>query len=61
MQRLTIIMIALFTSCTNLSVTCVHTQGQAEDVVDHEQKPSTTSTVSPNISIPAGLTKGAGL
>ncbi len=40
----------LFCGCT-LSVTTVHTQGTASDVVDEEQ--STDPNVNPNISIPA--------
>jgi len=40
----------LFTGCT-YSINMVHTEGQASDVVDETQTPSTT--VSPNVNIPA--------
>ncbi len=40
----------MLTSCT-YSVTIVHTQGKASDVVDETAAPSTS--VSPTVSIPA--------
>lgn len=44
------IFIFLFlTSCT-YSITMVHTQGQADDVVDETQ--STSTDVKPNVNIP---------
>lgn len=49
MQYFLISLMALLSSCT-YSITQVHTQGQASDVVDEQQTPSTT--VSPNLSIP---------
>lgn len=40
----------LLSSCT-YSITMVHTEGSASDVVDEQQTPSTS--VSPTVSIPA--------
>lgn len=42
--------LALLSSCT-YSITMVHTEGQASDVVDEQQTPSTS--VTPTVSIPA--------
>lgn len=39
----------LVTSCT-ISVTTLHTQGQAEDVVDETMNPS--NQVNPNVNVP---------
>ncbi len=39
----------MFISCT-LSITCVHTQGIADDVADEQQ--TATPNVSPNIDVP---------
>jgi hypothetical protein len=47
---LTIMMRILMTGCT-YSITMVHTEGQATDVVDEQQTPSTS--VTPTVSIPA--------
>lgn len=47
---LTIMMTIILTGCT-YSITMVHTEGQATDVVDTDQKP--TTDVSPTVSIPA--------
>lgn len=49
MKYLSICILALLSSCT-ISVTTVHTQGQASDVVDEQQTP--TNTVSPNFTVP---------
>ncbi len=54
MNKLIFVLITL-TGCTNISITCVHTEGQATDVVDSEQSPKTDATVSPDISIPASV------
>jgi hypothetical protein len=43
-------LLALSSSCT-YSITMVHTNGEASDVVDEQQAPSTT--VTPTVSIPA--------
>jgi hypothetical protein len=45
-------LLAILSSCT-YSVTIVHTQGTASDVVDEQQTPSTT--VSPTLSVPASV------
>lgn len=44
-----IFLLALLSSCT-YSITMVHTEGSASDVVDETQTPSTN--VSPNVSLP---------
>lgn len=53
-MKLPIIMIGMMmimlTGCT-YSITMVHTAGQASDVVDEQQTPSTS--VTPTVSIPA--------
>lgn len=49
MKYIIAIALALLPACT-ISVTCVHTQGKASDVVDEEQAPSTTAN--PELSIP---------
>ena len=54
MNILLFILLAL-TGCTNISITVVHTQGRATDVVDSLQSPSTEATVSPVINIPASV------
>lgn len=51
---LTAAMLALG-GCTNISITMVHTEGTADDVVDEQQSPSTQATVSPVISVPASV------
>jgi hypothetical protein len=43
-------LLSLLSSCT-YSITMVHTEGSASDVVDEEQAPSTS--VVPTVSIPA--------
>lgn len=48
-SSLIVFITALLCSCT-VSVTTIHTQGEAADVVDQTQKAS--PTVSPNIDIP---------
>lgn len=45
-----IMMTIIMTGCT-YSITMVHTEGQASDVVDEQQTPSTSIT--PTVSIPA--------
>jgi hypothetical protein len=47
-----IVFLALLSSCT-YSITMVHTEGTASDVVDETQTPSTT--VSPNVSLPTSV------
>jgi hypothetical protein len=42
----------LLSSCT-YSITMVHTEGTASDVVDEQQTPSTN--VSPNVSLPTSV------
>ena len=42
----------LLSACT-ISMTMVHTQGSASDVVDEEQSP--VNDVKPNLSVPASL------
>lgn len=54
MRKLIFVLITL-TGCTNISITVVHTQGTADDVVDSEQSPSTEAKVDPVISIPASV------
>lgn len=44
------------TACTpTLSVTMVHTEGTAADVVDEAQTPSTTVTPTANVTVPASI------
>jgi hypothetical protein len=43
-------LLAMLSSCT-YSITMVHTEGSASDVVDEQQTPSTS--VTPTVSIPA--------
>lgn len=47
-----VFIIFLFTSCT-YSITMVHTEGSASDVVDEEQ--AAQPDISPNLTIPASL------
>ena len=47
-----IIVISVINSCT-YSITQVHTQGEATDVVDNNQKAD--ADVSPNLTIPASV------
>jgi len=47
-----IVLLALLSSCT-YSITMVHTEGTASDVVDEQQTPSTN--VSPNVSLPTSV------
>jgi hypothetical protein len=49
MKHLFLLLVSLLSSCT-CSITMVHTEGQASDVVDEQQTPSTT--VSPNLTVP---------
>jgi hypothetical protein len=49
MKEIFIPLLMLLSSCT-YSITQVHTEGAATDVVDEQQTPSTT--VSPTVSIP---------
>jgi len=49
MKYALISILALLSSCT-YSITMVHTEGTASDVVDEQQTPSTT--VSPNLTVP---------
>lgn len=49
MKRITLSLLALLSSCT-YSITMVHTEGTASDVVDEQQTPSTS--VSPNLTVP---------
>lgn len=52
-KELTMISSLFFlTSCT-YSITMVHTEGQATDVVDETASNTPSTSVSPNISIPA--------
>lgn len=50
-MKITLISIFAFLSSCTYSITMVHTEGQASDVVDETQTPSTTLT--PTVSIPA--------
>jgi len=49
MNLINILMLALLSSCT-YSVNLIHTQGNASDVIDEEQK--NDPTVSPTMNIP---------
>ncbi len=49
MKYVLISLSALLCSCT-YSITMVHTEGSASDVVDEQQTPSTT--VSPSLTVP---------
>jgi hypothetical protein len=49
MKQSIVSLLLLLSSCT-YSITQVHTEGTATDVVDEQQKPSTS--LSPTISIP---------
>lgn len=52
---ISIIAMLSLVGCTTYSVTMVHSQGSASDVVDETQAPSTSTTVSPNVSVPASI------
>lgn len=45
-------LLSILSSCT-YSITMVHTQGQATDVVDETASNTPSTSVSPTISIPA--------
>jgi hypothetical protein len=47
----------IFSSCTTYSVTVVHSEGQASDMVDEVQSQTPSTTVAPNTSIPLSLIK----
>lgn len=49
---LTLLACLFLTSCT-YSITMVHTQGEATDVVDETATNAPSTTVSPNLNIPA--------
>ncbi len=51
-MNILIVISLILTGCT-VSVNVIRTQGQATDLVDENQSPSTT--VNPNISIPTSL------
>lgn len=46
-----LVLVAILLSCCTYSITMVHTEGQASDVVDEQQAPSTS--VTPTVSVPA--------
>lgn len=50
MKYALISIIVLFSSCT-YSITMVHTEGAASDIVDEQQTPSTS--INPTVNIPA--------
>lgn len=43
----------LVSSCCTYSITMIHTQGEAADVVDETENNTPSTTISPNLSIPA--------
>lgn len=47
--------LALLAGCTTYSVTVVHSEGTASDVVDEQQTQTPTATVSPTVSVPASI------
>ena len=51
-MKLILLATCLLTSCT-CTQTMVHTQGTATDVVDETTSTTPTTTVSPNLNIPA--------
>lgn len=51
MKYMLISMLALLSSCT-YSITMVHTEGQATDVVDEVQSNTPSTTVSPTLTVP---------
>jgi hypothetical protein len=46
---------SLFLSCTTYSITMVHSQGQATDLVDESQTQSPTADVKASLSVPASV------
>jgi hypothetical protein len=52
MKSYCLILFLLMAGCT-YSITMVHTQGEASDVVDEQQTPSTQ--ISPNLSVPSSM------
>ncbi len=48
-----IYLLILLIGCCTYSITMVHTQGQATDVVDETENNTPSTTVSPNLTIPA--------
>lgn len=53
---LTLSVLAFFITACTYSITQVHTQGTATDVVDEQQTPSTT--ISPDITVPVTAVPG---
>ena len=51
MKYMLIFMLALLSSCT-YSITMVHTQGEATDVVDETATNTPSTTVSPTVTVP---------
>lgn len=47
-----ICMCLIMKSCTTITISQAHTEGQASDVIDSTQDPSNQATVNPNINIP---------
>jgi hypothetical protein len=52
MKRLAIIALVVLSSCT-YTISMVHTEGQASDVIDETSTP--TANVSPTVTIPASV------
>lgn len=49
---ISLILMPLLTACT-YSITMVHTQGEAQDVVDETATNTPSTSVTPTVSIPA--------
>ncbi len=55
LQKVILISFALFLSGCTYSITMVHTQGEATDVVDETATNAPRTSVSPKLSIPAQI------
>lgn len=55
LKCLSCVLLSALAGCTTYSVTVVHSEGQASDVVDEQQTQTPTANVSPTVSIPASV------
>jgi len=55
LKSFTMLFLALMTGCTTYSVTMVHSEGVATDVVDETQTQSPSTSVEATASVPASI------
>jgi hypothetical protein len=53
MRFLPYIFLIAFCSCTNYSVTVIHSEGESSDVIKDAESLTPTTDVSPSLTIPA--------